>query len=753
MHPPNRIKLLSDSEIDDLYSIPLFPLFNEIEQALYFAFNEQEIAAAKKYRTVKSQVYFLLNLGYFKAKQQFYKFILSSSHSQDAQYIFKKYFDASNITNITLSGQLDQKTHRKQKHDILRLFAYQNWSQKYTPQIESHICELLRYYPKAHSALRQLLNYFDKHQIVVPSYRKIQDMFTAAFSTEESRLNTILLTIPKCQQEQLSALINRENGISQLNIIRTDQKDFQYTAVKTEVEKAQLIFDLYEFAKKFIPTLKISKNAVRYYAELTEQYAAFRLRRLSQSQQWLHTICFVYHRYQQIMDNLIISFMYHVKAIIEAGKTYAELAQMKHSSELVVDFPKLALFLKWFPKRDAALTYEEVNQAAYDILPEEQFPALAKFLEGNTFDDKAAKWEFYLKSSRIFSLYLRPILLAVTFVFYKKNSQLMELISLLKSHYASGNHPASFKLKDDLGFTIPKDMIPYLKRKPTDEHIDPYLFEFFLYQKMCHQLDRGRLCCNDSVYYCDIDHDLIDDTLVDDVEKISAEFGYPKIPIYCDERLDDAIAMLDRAWDTTTQNIRLDKNAGFNIKETKSGQQEWSLLYDSSEPLDDTFFKTLPKVEIADIIMFVGDRIGIWHGFTHMKDRYIKKKKPVVLAINACLLSEAFGFSILQMADMSDITFNLLRSTREDFIRVATLCVANDLTANYIHSLPIFNVWNLLENKILADADGQKFSTNNSTIQSRYSKKYFGKDKGISLYTLIANFVAVNAKNIGLNGV
>ncbi len=49
------------------------------------------------------------------------------------------------------------------------------------------------------------------------------------------------------------------------------------------------------------------------------------------------------------------------------------------------------------------------------------------------------------------------------------------------------------------------------------------------------------------------------------------------------------------------------------------------------------------------------------------------------------------------------------------------------------------------------DADGQKLTTSESTIQSRYSKKYLGKAPGISVYTLIANFVAVNAKNIGLN--
>ncbi len=141
----------------------------------------------------------------------------------------------------------------------------------------------------------------------------------------------------------------------------------------------------------------------------------------------------------------------------------------------------------------------------------------------------------------------------------------------------------------------------------------------------------------------------------------------------------------------------------------------------------------------------------MWSGFTHLKDHYTKRKKPLLLALNACILSEAFGFGTMKMSEMSDIDFDMLQSTREDFVRIETLCAANDLVSNFINDLPIFTIWNLLDDKILADADGQKFATRDSNVQSRYSKKYFGKGRGISLYTLIANFVAVNTRNIGLN--
>ena len=58
--------------------------------------------------------------------------------------------------------------------------------------------------------------------------------------------------MPPSISGQLAALIHRDDGITALNIIRADQKDFQYTAVKTEVGKALCFMDLYTFAKGFV---------------------------------------------------------------------------------------------------------------------------------------------------------------------------------------------------------------------------------------------------------------------------------------------------------------------------------------------------------------------------------------------------------------------------------------------------------------------------------------------------------------------
>ncbi len=193
---------------------------------------------------------------------------------------------------MSLTGRLSRDYIRIQRQVILSLFDYRNWSSNLIDEIQAHIGDLLRYYPRGHSAFRQVLAYFEHQQIIIPSYTTLQDLFSHAFALEEKRLSAVITSIPASQADELSSLIHREDGITALNIIRSDQKDFQYTAVKEEVDKALRLKELYTFAKAFIPSLKLSKNAVRYYADIAEQYAASRLRRLNKSQQMLHVLCF-----------------------------------------------------------------------------------------------------------------------------------------------------------------------------------------------------------------------------------------------------------------------------------------------------------------------------------------------------------------------------------------------------------------------------------------------------------------------------
>ena len=152
-----------------------------------------------------------------------------------------------------LSGKITREYAKQQRDAILKLCCYRLLSDDTEEEVTSHLCSLIKLYPKYHNALRQLINYFDQKNIVLPNYRALQDLFTKAYRIERNRLNHLMSSIPDHVKDTLNALMKNDDGITDLNIIRSDQKDFQYTAVKLEVEKANKISELYAFSKSFVP--------------------------------------------------------------------------------------------------------------------------------------------------------------------------------------------------------------------------------------------------------------------------------------------------------------------------------------------------------------------------------------------------------------------------------------------------------------------------------------------------------------------
>jgi len=103
------------------------------------------------------------------------------------------------------------------------------------------------------------------------------------------------------------------------------------------------------------------------------------------------------------------------------------------------------------------------------------------------------------------------------------------------------------------------------------------------------------------------------------------------------------------------------------------------------------------------------------------------------------------------MAHISDRSYEQLRHTQANYIRLETLNHANDIISNAIAKLPIFENHNIQDSALHASVDGQKFERRMNTFKTRYSSKYFGTNKGVSAMTLVANHVPINARVIGAN--
>ncbi len=74
----------------------------------------------------------------------------------------------------------------EQIKDILDLFKHQDWCIDFEAATIAHIAKFLRYYPRTQNILWQLVDYLSTNKIIIPSYRKLQDLFASAFSIEKT---------------------------------------------------------------------------------------------------------------------------------------------------------------------------------------------------------------------------------------------------------------------------------------------------------------------------------------------------------------------------------------------------------------------------------------------------------------------------------------------------------------------------------------------------------------------------------------
>ncbi|NJR55392.1 MAG: DUF4158 domain-containing protein [Acaryochloris sp. CRU_2_0] len=108
---------------------------SEFPEFTFFTLNQAEEKLLTHYRNARTQVYFILQLGYFKAKQQFFD-INFEDVLDDVSFVVNYHFGKMDANWI---GSISRDNIRVQKRDILGLFSYRNWSTDLEPQIQNKL--------------------------------------------------------------------------------------------------------------------------------------------------------------------------------------------------------------------------------------------------------------------------------------------------------------------------------------------------------------------------------------------------------------------------------------------------------------------------------------------------------------------------------------------------------------------------------------------------------------------------------------
>ncbi len=155
-----RLKILDEEEITVLYARPIF---TDEERQRYFSLSPVESAAIKEL-TLKSRIYCILQLGYFKARQQF--FALDSDDVQvDLDYIRQLLFPAYEIDEA-----ISKDTHTKHRRIVMELCRYRLCEAEERQKLEVKTAQLAKVSSKPIYIFRELIHFLASNRVVLPAY-------------------------------------------------------------------------------------------------------------------------------------------------------------------------------------------------------------------------------------------------------------------------------------------------------------------------------------------------------------------------------------------------------------------------------------------------------------------------------------------------------------------------------------------------------------------------------------------------------
>jgi hypothetical protein len=509
-----RLHILTNDEIQNIFYLPTF---TDEERFSYFSLTQSEFEILDQLRSLPSKLNFILQLGYFKERRQFFNFEFADV-SADVEFICRKYFPQDQI-EIQNLPKIAVNTILKHRRTIAALHQFRFCrSARERKAIEQTARNAARISAKPIYIFREILAFLENQRIILPGYSFLQDTISMALNYEEQRLQILLqqkLTI--LETKQLDELLSDSGGLYEITNLKREARDFSLGEIRREIERGIKIRELYQAAKEILPLLEISNQSIAHYASLVAYYRVDKLKRFDTWRTYLYLLCFIHQRYGRLHDILINCLLYRVRQYTDQAKLFAieKLSSINLTTNQTLVKAAACLRVLTDEEIPPETPFGIVRQRAFKILDKDAINQFTDhILQDNQFDEPEFRWELVEKIAAQFKLNLRPLLINVEFSGVAETSELLKAIDFLRNVFRreqslSAVNPKRFPV----GF-IPESQFRYFyenDKTSGKKRIRSRRYEFFVYQSLANALSAGDINCRDSLKFRSFEDDLIDD--------------------------------------------------------------------------------------------------------------------------------------------------------------------------------------------------------------------------------------------------
>nr|CAA70598.1 transposase [Pseudomonas putida] len=740
----NKNKLLtvfSDAEQEALYGLPDF---DDAQRLEYLALTESELVRQQR-PSLQAQVYCVLQIGYFKAKHAFFRFDWHEVED-DCAFVLSRYFHGERFERKAIT----KHEHYSQRGQIAELFGYRSWAASFLPQLAQQAEQIVRRDVMPGFVAAELIVWLSEHKIIRPGHTTLQELVSEALSTERRALGGLLAEVlDESAKAALGQLLVRDDTLSQLAALKQDAKDFGWRQMAGEREKRATLKSLHGIAKALLPKLGISQQNLLYYASLANFYTVHDLRHLKAEQTRLYLLCYAWVRYRQLTDNLVDAMAFHMKKLEDESARVRNSPLSPNSCDAIRKRAVGRLLSLYVDDSVADPTpFGEVRQRAYKIMSRELLQNTAHGMSVKPLNKLALHWQAVDGLAERIRRHLRPLYVALDFRRTAPDNPWLAALTWAKSVFAKQQRLSQRPLDECPAATLPKRLRPYLlmfDRKARRQACMPIGYEFWLYRQSGNASRRAELYIDDSLQHRHLSDELVS---MDEKAAVLAQMDIPFLRQPVSAQLDALAAELRAQWVAFNRELKQGKLT--HLEYDKDTQRlTWRKPRGRTRRLRaEALYEQLPYCDVADVFRFVNGQCQFCPALTPLQPRYAKKVADAT-RLMAVIIAQAMNHGNQVMARTSDIPYHVLESTYQQYLGQATLHVANDCISNAIAALPIFPHYSFDLDSLYGAVDGQKFGVERPTVKARYSRKYFGRGKGVVAYTLLCNHVPLNGYLIG----
>jgi len=721
------------------------PTFTDSQRRTFFALSEDVVRALHRLQGTTNKVCFFVQWAYFKSCQQF--FDPNDFISSDVFFAAKVL--EVDIRDVDVNAYQQTKTPFNQQRRIAHLLGYQ----PYNGEVKMWLTEEVKDYAKKQVSPQKifllLLKSLQQRCIVFPTYHALSKLIGDVFYTQENRfLEIVKNTLSHKVRAPLAELLitDPKNKQTPIRIFKVISQSLKPKAIKASLVTFNRIKSFFDLIEPTLNTLKLHEDCRRYYATWVRKAKLSQLQQFPDNDNlYLHLMAFLQHQVFLRQDYFIDVFLKSVQTAKNSASQKLNRSEYASRKERRVAVKKITTHNQ--QQRDLIDEITEITSSTVlndrgkvtmiEQLLDEYHQKVSeyereKLKEQENFLTKFASnqdhYHFLGSTSLMLQNRVSGIIQSLTFDAETSEPMLIEAIEYFVKQEAKCDHTSP------IDFLSPEEKTAIFDDK---KKFCPSLYKALFFIKIADAIKSGKLNLKYSYRFKAIQEYLISkERWKNDKMALLKKADFLEF-IDVDVVLQDYKTRLSDLYHQVNHRYKggLNPYLKINDKEkvivTTPAQEEKETEYIAD------LLSQLGYVPILQVFKDINRSINLTDCFEHHNNKNVRRR-PSVETFFAGLIGLGCNIGIPKMGQISTgVNPNTLYNTVNWYFSIKNLKAINTKIVQQIHDLALSDVFVDDPTNTHSSSDGRKVNVKVDSLLASLSFKYFGKDKGVSVYTFI----------------